>query len=388
MAVVRQDRVKPGLLFAGTSRGAFVSFDDGGLWQPLQLNLPTTGVNDLTIHGDDLIAATEGRSIWVLDDFSPLRHVGTGAPAGATLFPPAAAYRVGANQNRDTPLPLDEPRTFNPPAGAILDYFLPATPGPVTLEIVDGKGQVVRGFRSDVTPERPEAGQYFPDAWLQPPTALPARPGHNRFVWNLRGPRPRALEYEYSIAAVPGADTPELPQGLFALPGTYQVRLTADGKTLTQPLKVAMDPRVKTPAADLTAQHEMYVAVSEALARVTDAQEQAEEVANRLKTLDGELAGRADAGPLRQTAERVTAAVEPFRTGPGEDSLAAVADVLGPLATDLEGADRAPSGPQREVFEIYRKRLDAALAKWQALRNGELRDLDRQVRAAGLAPVM
>ncbi len=295
---------------------------------------------------------------------------------------------MGANQNRDTPLPVDEPRAFNPPAGAILDYFLPATPGPVTLEIVDGKGQVVRSFRSDVTPERPEANQYFPDAWLQPPTALPARPGHNRFVWNLRGPRPRALEYEYSIAAVPGADTPELPQGLFALPGTYQVRLTADGKTLTQPLKVAMDPRVKTPAADLAAQHEMYVAVSDALARVTDAQVQAEEVANRLKTLDGELAGRADAGPLRQTAQRVAAAVEPLRTGPGEDSLSAVADVLGPLATDLEGADRAPSGPQREVFEIYRKRLDTALAKWQALANGELRDLDRQVRAAGLAPVL
>ena len=388
VAVVRQDRVKPGLLFAGTSRGAFVSFDDGGRWQPLQLNLPTTGVNDLTIHGDDLIAATEGRSIWVLDDFSPLRHVSAGAPAGATLFPPAAAYRVGANQNRDTPLPVDEPRAFNPPAGAILDYFLPATRGPVTLEIVDGKGQVVRSFRSDVTPERPEANQYFPDAWLQPPTALPARPGHNRFVWNLRGPRPRALEYEYSIAAVPGADTPELPQGLFALPGTYQVRLTANGKTLTQPLKVAMDPRVKTPPADLAAQHEMYVAVADALARVTDAQEQVEEVANRLKTLGGELAGRADAGPLRQTAERVTAAVETLRAGTGEDNLAAVAAVLGPLATDLEGADRAPSGPQREVFDIYRKRLDAALAKWQALRSGELRDLDRQVRAAGLAPVM
>src|SRR4029079_15510452 len=106
VAVVRQDRVKPGLLVAGTSRGAFVSFDDGGSWQPLQLNLPTTGVNDLTIHGDDLVAATEGRSLWVLDDISPLRHL-NGTLAGATLFPPARAYRVGANQNRDTPLPLD-----------------------------------------------------------------------------------------------------------------------------------------------------------------------------------------------------------------------------------------------------------------------------------------
>ncbi len=390
VAVVRQDPVKAGLLFAGTSRGAFVSFDDGGVWQPLQLNLPTTGVNDLTIHGGDLIAATEGRSLWVLDDFTPLRHLDAGAPSGATLFPPATAYRVGANQNRDTPLPLDEPRAANPPAGAILDYVLPATPGPVTLEIVDAKGQVVRGFHSDQTPRRPEASQYFAEAWLQAPAALPARPGHNRFVWDLRGPRPRVLEYEYSIAAVPGADTPELPQGLFALPGTYQVRLTAGGKTLTQPLTVAMDPRVKVPPADLTAQHEMYAAVAEALARTTDAQEEMQAIADRLKKLDGELAGRADAGPLRQTAQRVTADIQALQgggRGRGEESLAAVAAVLSPLATDLEGADRAPTGPQREVFEIYRKRLDTALAKWQALRNGEIRDLDGKLRAAGLGPV-
>ena len=389
VGVVRQDRVKAGLLFAGTSRGAFVSFDDGGNWQPLQLNLPTTGINDLTIHGDDLIAATEGRSLWVLDDFSPLRQLGSAPPAGATLFPPATAYRVGANQNRDTPLPLDEPRTFNPPAGAVIDYVLPASAhGPVTLEIVDARGQVVRSFRSDVTPERPEAGQYFAEDWLQPPKPLPAGPGHNRFVWDLRGPRPKALEYEYSIAAVPGADTPELPQGLFALPGTYQVRLTADGRTLTQPLQVALDPRVQAPPADLQAQHDFYVAVTQALERVTDAQEKAQAVADRLKALDKELAGRADAGALRQAAQRATADLARFQGRPGEDSLAAVAGVLTPLATDLEGADRAPTGPQREVFATYTKRLDTALAHWQAFAAGELRDLDRQVRAAGLAPVV
>jgi photosystem II stability/assembly factor-like uncharacterized protein len=396
VAVVRQDPVKAGLLFAGTSRGAFVSFDDGGSWQPLQLNLPTTGVNDLTIHGDDLVAATEGRSLWVLDDISPLRHL-TGSVTAATLLPPATAYRVGANQNRDTPLPLDEPRTFNPPAGAILDYVLPASArGPVTLEIVDPKGQVARSFRSDEAPKRPEASQYFANDWLQAPSALPASPGHNRFVWDLRGPRPRVLEYEYSIAAVPGADTPELPQGIFVLPGTYQVRLTADGKTVTQPLKVAMDPRVKTPPADLLAQHEMYAAVSQALARVTDAQEQIAEISTRLKALDGELAARPDAGALRETAKRVAAEIAGFqsapgtgrRAAPGEDNLAAVAAVLTPLATDLEGADRAPTAPQREAFDLYKKRLDASLAKWQALRNGEIRDLDQKVRAAGLAPVV
>jgi hypothetical protein len=332
----------------------------------------------------------------VLDDISPLRHLGN-AVTGATLLPPATAYRVGANQNRDTPLPLDEPRALNPPAGAILDYVLPASVrGPVTLEIVDAQGKVVRSFSSGETPKRPEAGQYFADAWLQAPHALPASPGHNRFVWDLRGPRPRALEYEYSIAAVPGADTPELPQGLFALPGTYQVRLTADGHTVTQPLKVAMDPRVKTPPADLLAQHEMYGAVWQALARVTEAQEEVQAVADRLKSLDGELAGRAGSGPLREQTQHAAADVAAFLSTPGagrraargEDNLAAIAGVLSPLATDLESSDSAPTQPQREVFDLYKKRLDGALAKWQALRNGEIRDLDRQVRAAGLEPVV
>ena len=363
--VVRQDPKKPTLLFAGTRRGAFVSFDDGGSWQPLQLNLPTTGVNDLTVHGADLIAATEGRSLWVLDDFTPLRHV-TDLGAGPILIPPATAFRLSPNHNRDTPLPLDEPRTANPPAGAVIDYELPAAlKGPVVLEIADSQGKAVRRFSSEDKPERPEANRYFAADWLQPPAGLPAHPGHNRFVWNLRGPRPRALEYEYSIAAVPGVDTPELPQGLLILPGTYQVRLTAGGRTSTQPLTVAMDPRIHVPPADLTAQHDFYEDVAQALARVTEAQEQVKKAADRLKTQQG------------VEAKRLTIQVRAFqggrRGGGSEENLAALAGVLSPLATDVEGVDRAPTGPQREVFEIYRKRLETALARWQGLVNGPLR---------------
>jgi photosystem II stability/assembly factor-like uncharacterized protein len=355
--VVRQDPAQPDLLFAGTRRGAFVSFDDGGSWQPLQLNLPTTGVNDLTIHGNDLIAATEGRSIWVLDDYSPLRHLKTAAGT-AVLLPPATAWRLSPNQNRDTPLPLDEPRAANPPTGAVIDYELPAAVrGPVVLDFLDSQGKVVRSFRSDETPKRLEAGQYFAEDWLQAPAALPARPGHNRFVWNLRGPRPRALEYEYSIAAVPGADTPELPQGLFILPGTYQARLTVDGRATSQPLTVVMDPRVDVKPADLTAQHDFYAAVAQALEKVTEAQEQVQAAADRLKNAQEE------------EAKRRAAAIAVFqggRRGGSEDNLATIAGVLSPLATDVEGADSAPTAPQREVFEIYRKRLETALAHWRA----------------------
>lgn len=321
--VVRQDPLKPEMLFAGTRTGVHVSFDDGASWQTLQLDLPTSGVNDLTIHDNDLIAATEGRAIWVLDDYTPLRH----AQRKMVLIPPAKAYRLGANQNRDTPLPLDEPRNPNPPTGAVIDYVLPSgVKGPVVLEFVDPRGQVARTFRSDETPKRPEANQYFDDDWLQEPEPLPARPGHNRFAWNLRLPRPKAPEYDFSIAAVPGVDTPVVPQGLIAPPGRYEVRLTVDGRAVTQPLEIVMDPRVSVPAADIEAQRAFYEEISEALERVSKA------------------------------LEAIEKSSEP------DDELGAIAGVLTGLATDVESVDRAPTAPQREVFETYRKRLDAALA--------------------------
>ncbi len=350
VAVVRQDPVRADLLYAGTSRGAWVSFDDGASWQPLQLNLPTTGVNDLTVHGADLIAATHGRALWVLDDVTPLRHLAVGGTA-PRLLPPAPAWRLSANQNKDTPLPLDEPRTENPPAGAILDYLLPAEiAGPVVLEIADTQGRVLRSFRSDVTPEAPEASKYFADAWLTRLAPLPARPGHNRFVWDLREPRPTGADAEFSIAALPGS-TPILPQGLLAPPGTYEVRLTVAGRTLTQPLTLAMDPRSPATAADLAAQRALYAEISEALERTAAARREVDTAALRLQSLPQDLAAR----------------VERFRSGSGDENLTTLADVLTAQATDLEGCDCPPTAPQREVVALYRRQLDAALASWRAL---------------------
>ena len=374
VGVVRQDRVAPGLLFAGTRRGVFVSFDDGGSWQPLQAALPTTGINDLLVHGDDLIAATEGRAIWALDDITPLRHLSRGLPAGTALLPPAPAYRLAGNQNRDTPLPVDEPRALNPPAGAVIDYVLGAAPrGPVTLEIADARGQVVRRFRSDETPVRPPSNRYFSEEWEQPLEPLPARAGHNRFVWNLRLPRPRALDYEYTSAAVPGADTPQVPQGMFVPPGKYTVRLTVDGRASTQPLEVRLDPRSDAAPADLEALRAFYDEVVRTLERVTDAQERVNALDARLKSLEGEA------------AKRLAAELDRFAK---EDKLDDIAGVLGPLATDLEAADRRPTGPQREVLAMYQKRFETALGHWQAIADGPLKAADAAARKAGLPPLV
>jgi photosystem II stability/assembly factor-like uncharacterized protein len=329
--VVRADPVRAGLLYAGTSRGAAVSFDDGAGWQSLQVDLPTTGVNDLLVHGRDLVAATEGRGIWILDDVAPLRGFDGATLAGeAVLLPPSKAFRLAPNQNRDTPLPLDEPRTENAPVGVAIDYWLAKAPAsPVKLEIRSAGGELVQTFGSDGAASRPKARVYFSDDWLQPPAKIPARAGHNRFVWNLRRPRPRAREYEFSIAAVPGADTPELPQGIFVPPGRYEVRLEVDGRVSTQSFEVVADPRSKATPAGLDDQLAFYREVVAALERATDACEEVE----------------------RQKAETS----EPGKT------LIEVAGELAGLATEVEGSDDPPTAPQRELFREDSERLQRAL---------------------------
>ncbi len=245
-SVVRADPKKAGLLYAGTDAGAYVSFDDGAHWQSLQQNLPTAWITDLLVHDGDLIAGTEGRGIWVLDDVAPLRQIAPGiASEGAHLFTPRAAFRVHPDNNKDTPLPPTEPVGQNPPAGAIIDYWLGATvKGPVTLDITDASGHLVRRFASNVAPTRPDAERYFAKGWLRPLVALSGKPGMHRFTWNLRYARPRAISYSYSIAAVWGENTPILPGGPYVLPGTYTLTLTAGGRSQSVPLVVKEDPRI------------------------------------------------------------------------------------------------------------------------------------------------
>jgi photosystem II stability/assembly factor-like uncharacterized protein len=265
---VREDPVRRGLLFAGTEQAVFVSFDDGDRWQSLRLNMPATSIRDLVVKDDDLVVGTHGRSFWILDDITPLRHLEPGTLAGkALLYTPEKAWRFRSNKWPDTPLPPDEPAGENPPDGAILHYRLDtAAKGVVTLEIVDGAGAVIRRYRSDDPPEPLVEGRNIPDGWIRRPRPLLATAGLHRFVWDLHGTAPLVKEPSYPISAIWG-NTPREPRGPWAVPGTYTVRLLVDGQTLTAPLELRMDPRVKTSAADLRAQLEVSMAVAVDLAR-------------------------------------------------------------------------------------------------------------------------
>jgi photosystem II stability/assembly factor-like uncharacterized protein len=295
---VREDPVRKGLLFAATETSVYVSFDDGDHWQPLQLNLPHTSMRDLTIHGDDLIVATHGRSFWILDDITPLRQLDEQvAKANAYLFAPQEALRVRSNKNPDTPLPPEEPAGKNPPDGAIIDYFLAKdAAGPVALEILDASERaVVRVYSSqdqaetleEIAPKHP-----IPMYWVRQEKILSAKAGMHRFVWNLRWPAPKSLGHGFPISAIVH-DTPLEPQGAWALPGRYTVKLVVDGASYTQPLVLKMDPRVKTPAADLAKQFAMQQGATagmndsfEALAELKSAREQVKAAMAKVSTAE------------------------------------------------------------------------------------------------------
>ncbi len=267
---MRADPKQPGLLFAATESTVYVSFDNGGYWQSLQQNLPTTSVTDLVVHTrhhmNDLVISTFGRGFWVLDDFKPLRsiakHAQTIADSPAYLFKPETAIRARENSNWDQPFDVEVPHAANPPYGVIVDYYLHHKPhGPIKLQIFDAHGNLVRTLTS--TPPAPVEGQLYPRYWLASPQAraLPTRLGMNRFAWDLRFGRPPAFRHdlENQMNTVAGTVTPG-PHGPQVMPGVYTLKLTVNGHVYTRHGTVMNDPRVgQSPVlmAALRAQNQM-----------------------------------------------------------------------------------------------------------------------------------
>lgn len=272
--VVREDPQQPGLLFAGTEREVYFSVDDGENWQSLRMNMPATSIRDLVIKDNDIVVGTHGRSIWILDDISPLRSMVKAAAAKQTyLYKPATALRVRWNMFSDTPLPPEEPAGQNPPDGAIIDYKLVQAAKNVKLEILDSRGKIVRAYANTDKPEIIDSTTLpHPTYWIRPNQQLAASAGHHRFVWDLRHEPPRGSQREFAISAV-YKNTPDGPQGPFVHPGAYTVRLTVDGKVLEQTIEVKLDPRVEISAEDLQLQTDYSMACYEAYHRLQEMRE-------------------------------------------------------------------------------------------------------------------
>jgi len=377
--VVREDPVRKGLLFAGTENGVYFSYDSGDHWEPFQLNLPTTSVRDLTIHGDDLVAATFGRGLWILDDISPLRQLKPETMSQAVqFFAPQTAIRAHWDNHPDTPLQPGTPTAQNPPDGAILYYFLGSPPkGEMSLDIFDEQGTLVRHFSTVPTAESlPPAN--VPEFWFYPPERLPITKGLNRFVWDLQYPHPTALPYgffgerlkytEYTLPdhAVPG-ETPRFqPPGPVVPPGVYELVLIVDGKAYHQKLPVAPDPRVHISAADYAAQFDLSRKICDLMESsaglyqtVSQLQKQLDE---RSKSLTGDPP-KEGSDILTDFAKQVKDLETGTATAPGFGILNRD---LGRYLEMVQAGDIAPTESAKEAYaracEAYKKDV-AALRK-------------------------
>jgi photosystem II stability/assembly factor-like uncharacterized protein len=397
--VVREDPVRKGLLFAGTETSIYVSIDDGENWQPLQLNLPHTSMRDLTIHGDDLIVGTHGRSFWILDDITPLRQLSANvAKAPVTLFAPQEAIRFRWNRNKDTPLPPEVPAGKNPPDGAILDYYLAsAASSPVQFEIFDAQNHLVRRYTSadkaepleEIAPKHP-----IPMYWVQPTRILSAAAGMHRFVWDLHYPAPDALRHEFPISAI-YQDTPQYPLGAWALPGNYTVKLTVEDKSYTAPLIVKMDPRISTSLADLAKQFEMESGAVEGMNESYETLEQVQSVRAQLKDR-AVKAGKGAAANAIAALDKQAAEIEGgtqsafFGLPPSGKQLETLSTLNQHFGAILAVADSAEAAPTAQATAVYKElggALESLLSRWTKLRQEEIPSLNTLLKNANLPAI-
>jgi photosystem II stability/assembly factor-like uncharacterized protein len=389
--VIREDPKRKGLLLAGSERNVWISFDDGAHWASLRLNMPATSIRDLVFKDADVVVATHGRSFWIMDDIALLREMAPATAAqDAVLYKPDPAIRVRWNMNPDTPLPGDEPAGENPPDGAVIDYYLKGdAAGPVTLEIADAAGKVLRRFSStDTLYKIPDVN--IPPYWIRAQQILSAKGGPHRVTWDLHE-QPLNVPASYPISAVVGNTAP-VASSPWVMPGAYTVRLIVNGKTYTQKLTVKMDPRVKTAMTALQEQYDLAL-------QAYRGRDSAMHAYNQVHALRADIAGL-----LHHSSGAVTGALQELdakaaalegsgrRGGRGAPSGAgtqrkAFSRLQGDYAavfTILEEADLEPTAQAVAALHATEQASRLAMADWTALERKDLPALNAQLKAAGL----
>lgn len=379
--VVREDPVRKGLLYAGTWNAIYVSLDDGDHWQTLQLNLPTAAVTDLDIHGDDLVASTYGRSLWILDDITPLRQYDAKWPqSDAYLLRPRDVVRVRWDMYQDTPLPPETPAGNNPPDGATIYYFLKSAPaGDIKLSIYDAQNRLVREY-TNVAPEYDKVPANVPDYWFASPSALSKNAGLNRFTWDLRYPAMKTIRYsyygntldyiEYTLAdhAIPDEFPRELQPGPFVVPGQYSLVLTANGQTYRQPLTVTIDPRVSASQSDLVKQLDAETSISDQMAATYAGYAQVEAlraaIADRQKLMGTDPAKKDAADALKALDDQ---AADIGNGKPDQLGLGPLNRELARLAFMIESGDARPATLLQAGVDQYCQELGNRVTQWRDL---------------------
>jgi len=388
---VREDPARKGLLYACTEKGVYVSLNDGDDWQSLQLNLPMTSVRDLVLHENDLVVATFGRSFWILDDVTPVRQLDSRvAAADAWLFRPQTAIRMRAPSDQGTPVPMDEALSPNPPEGALLDYFLKDKPkSPIQLEIFDSEGKLVRRFASDDVLRKTNPNDVpIQVEWIRDPKPLVAEAGMHRFVWDLHYTQPKGARSSFWGQAGP-----------LAVPGNYTVKLTANGKSSTQPLTIKLDPRVKTPQDALARQFSLASKHAARLGEVSVALQQAGDLRKQINARKKEVTGNPELLSAWEGLEKkLEAATETDSdagfglfglAAPGKERepLSKVVAALTGLLTVVDSSDLGPGADAAMASERWDEAAQETLAQWAALQKEDLAGVNALLRKANLKPL-
>jgi photosystem II stability/assembly factor-like uncharacterized protein len=400
---IREDPRQPGLLYAGTDTQVWVSFDDGDHWQSLRHNMPAISVRDLQIKDDekchcaDLIAGTHGRGFWILDDVTPLRQAAAARAALAKnepyLFKPAPAVRVRFGINEPTPWAPELPAGESAPPGTLLDYYLPRdAKGEVRLEIADAAGKVVRAYSSSEPVFDPDPGKDMaaynevckktptaaycglPLYWPAPQFIVSPKAGMHRFSWDLKFDPVSPLDLipagdEEATGAVPGRTYPNYAVP-WVPPGSYTVRLTVEGKTITQPIVVHLDPRVQISPVTLTRLNTLSTALYWEAVAAHRAFNEAKALAKGLDThvgpevdaLKDDLENLAPTGLQRNVRQ-----LRRRGNTPATPSLEAVSNALQAAAMAMQAAETAPTAVQIAAADAARAQAKPVMAKWTAV---------------------
>jgi photosystem II stability/assembly factor-like uncharacterized protein len=405
---VRIDRKRKGLLYAGTEKGVFVSFDDGANWQSLQTNLPVVPVWDIYVHNDDLVAATHGRSFWILDDLSPLQQYNPDfAKDDVHLYSPQTAVRAEFGGGFSGGGEIGQ----NPPSGAVIYYSLKtgikkpedkkdgeaqadggatgAKAAPITMQILDSKGQVIRKYPPKPQPSDERPGEEGGFGRPQVP-ALSSEAGLNRFVWDL--------QYEES-SRVPhsplwGGNT----DGPVALPGNYQVKLTVQGKSYTAPLEIKPDPRVKAAQADLEKQFDLRLKIRDRVTQAHDTINEIRDIRAQINALNKRLEGQPQAQAVAEAGKQLDKKMTEVEEVLVQTKAKSNQDVLNypirlnnylvALGGVVESADGAPTQASYDVFNMLSRQLDEQLAKWREILNTDVPVYDAAVKNQNVPAVI
>ena len=352
---VKEDPTTKGLLFAGSERMVYFSLNDGMNWQPLRLNMPATSIRDLVIKDDDIVVGTHGRSFWILDNITPLRQL-VKNNSSIVLFKPQTAIRVRWNMNTDTPIPQEEPSGQNPPDGAIFDFYLnKQSSGPVSLEIKDATGALVRKFSSNDQPY-PIPPVNIPLYWIRPQQLLSSNAGAQRFVWDMHY-EPLSSTPNYPIAAIEGNTAPS-PSSPWAKAGNYTVSLTVDGQTYTQPFVIRMDPRVKTPTKDLDQQHSYSM----------ECYEKAKEAKKYMDEMTIYIAKPNINEETKKQINTMIGVSGRRRGGSGTASFGSLAGSYESVMSNLQEADLAPTDIAIQTIKELNTSFDALKKNWDGLK--------------------